>query len=283
MPTFTDIHLIAAGKYHDIDFARLELLKLLAETPELRTSVAMDFGDTERLADCALLITYTCDLVPNATEVTALTAFLDRGGRWLALHGTNSILRFDDAGKVTTPDEAPGFMGLLGTRFTGHPPIAPFKVRIAREHQLTTGLRDFSTIDELYLCDVTADIEVLMDSRFEVGDCPDFACRDFATIDELYLCELTADIDVLMDSRFDGGECPDFARGEFPPQDVPILYLRSIGAGAVLYCSLGHCRGHYDLRPLSNYWPHPQRCSWDYPVFREILRRGIGWGVMRKD
>ena len=59
MPTATDVHLIAAGKYHDIDFARLELLKLLAEEVELRTSVALDFGDTERLADCALLITYT--------------------------------------------------------------------------------------------------------------------------------------------------------------------------------------------------------------------------------
>lgn len=246
MPTATDVHLIAAGKYHDIDFARLELLQLLAETPELRTTVAMDFSNTARLAECALLITYTCDLMPQPGEVEALRAFVERGGRWLALHGTNSILRFDQVDKVTTPDDAPDFMALLGTRFTGHPPIAPFKVRIARDHPLTAGLRDFATIDELYLCDVTADIEVLMDSRFEGGDCPDFACRDFA------------------------------------PQDVPILYLRALGAGAVLYCSLGHCRGHYDLRPLSNYWPHPQRCSWDYPVFREILRRGIGWGVARQ-
>ncbi|MEO8176336.1 MAG: ThuA domain-containing protein [Sphingomicrobium sp.] len=243
MPTATDVHLIAAGKYHDIDFARLELLKLLAEAPELRTSVANNFGDTARLADCALLITYTCDLLPSASEVAALEAFLERGGRWLALHGTNSILRFDEAGKVTTPDEAPALMALLGTRFIGHPPIAPFKVRMSQNHELTAGLRDFSTVDELYLCDVTAEI------------------------------------DVLMNSVFDGGECPDFERQTFPPQDVPILYLRSVGKGAVLYCSLGHCRGHYDLRPLSNYWPHPQRCSWDYPIFREILRRGIQWGV----
>lgn len=243
MPTATDVHLIAAGKYHDIDFARLELLKLLAETPELRTTVANNFGDTARLADCTLLITYTCDLVPSASEVAALEAFLDRGGRWLALHGTNSILRFDEAGKVSTPDEAPALMALLGTRFTGHPPIAPFKVRMAQAHPLTEGLRDFSTVDELYLCDLTADIEVLMHSAF------------------------------------DGGDCPDFERQTFPPQDVPILYLRALGKGAVLYCSLGHCRGHYDLRPLSNYWPHPQRCSWDYPIFREILRRGIQWGV----
>ncbi len=247
MPNTTDVHLIAAGRYHDIDFARLELLGLLAETAELRTSVAMGFGDIERLAECALLITYTCDLMPTPQEVAALSAFLERGGRWLALHGTNSILRFDDSGKVTTPDEAPDFMALLGTRFTGHPPIAPFKVRIARAHELTNGLRDFATIDELYLCDLTADIEVLMESQF------------------------------------DGGVCPDFSRGDFPRQNVPILYLRPAGAGGVLYCSLGHCRGHYDLRPMSNYSPHPQRCSWNYPIFREILRRGIRWGIARQD
>jgi len=243
MPTATDVHLIAAGKYHDIDFARLELLKLLAEMPELRASVAMDFSSVDRLAQCALLITYTCDLLPIGDEVAALTAFLERGGRWLALHGTNSILRFDEAGKVVTPDEAPDFMALLGTRFTGHPPIEPFKVRVTKDHPLTAGFRDFSTIDELYLCDVTADIEVLLDSRF------------------------------------DGGACPDFARDDFPPQDVPILYLRPVGDGGVLYCSLGHCRGHYDLRPMASYWPHPQRCSWDYPEFTEILRRGIRWGI----
>lgn len=243
MPIATDVHLIAAGKYHDIDFARLELLKLLAEKPELRTSVAMDYSNVDRLTQCALLITYTCDLIPSSEEAGALGAFLERGGRWLALHGTNSILRFDEAGKVTTPDEAPELMTLLGTRFTGHPPISPFKVRVAKEHALTEGMRDFATTDELYLCDVTAPIEVLLQSRF------------------------------------DGGECPDFAHAEFAPQDVPILYLRGVGAGAVLYCSLGHCRGHYDLRPVANFWPHPQRCSWDYPVFREILRRGIRWGI----
>lgn len=243
MPTATDVHLIAAGKYHDIDFARLELLKLLAELPHLRTSVAMNFSDLERLSECALLITYTCDLMPEGEEVEALRTFLERGGRWLALHGTNSILKFDASGKVTTPDEAPEMMALLGTRFIGHPPIAPMKVRVVRKHPLTDGLRDFSTIDELYLCEVTSEIEILLESRFE------------------------------------GGECPDFAVATLPAQDVPVLYIRNLGAGAVLYCSLGHCRGHYDLRPLAPFWPHPQRCSWEYPVFLEILRRAIRWGV----
>ena len=32
-------YLVAGGKYHDIDFARLELLKLLAEFEEVRVRV----------------------------------------------------------------------------------------------------------------------------------------------------------------------------------------------------------------------------------------------------
>ena len=36
-----DAHFVAAGKYHDIDFARLEVLKLLAEHQNIRTTVAM--------------------------------------------------------------------------------------------------------------------------------------------------------------------------------------------------------------------------------------------------
>jgi type 1 glutamine amidotransferase len=236
------VHLVAAGKYHDIDFARLELLKLLAEIPEIRTTVAIDYGHLDRLADCSLLITYTCDVVPTDEQVAGLTAFLERGGRWLALHGTNSVIQFAQGGAIT-PDIAPEFMALLGTRFVGHPPIETFKVRISGEHPLTAGLRDFSTLDELYLSERTANIEVLMHSRFE------------------------------------GGVCPDFADADQAAQDVPILYLRPVGEGAILYCTLGHCRGHYDLRPLSNFWPHPQRCSWDYPEFTEILRRGIRWGI----
>ena len=241
------VHLVAAGKYHDIDFARLELLKLLSEIPEIRTTVAIDYGDLDRVADCSLLITYTCDVVPTDEEVAGLTEFLERGGRWLALHGTNSVIRFGENGSAVTPDVAPDFMALLGTRFVGHPPIEPFKVRISGDHPLTAGMRDFSTLDELYLS------------------------------------ERTASIEVLMHSAFGGGACPDFADSDHSTQDVPILYLRQVGDGAILYCTLGHCRGHYDLRPLSNFWPHVQRCSWDYPEFAEILRRGIRWGMARQD
>ncbi|MBB4632408.1 ThuA domain-containing protein [Sphingosinicella soli] len=236
-------HLVAAGKYHDIDFARLELLKLLAEHPQIRTSVASDYSDTDRIEAADLLITYTCDLVPTTEQTEVLRAFLERGGRWLALHGTNSILRIADDGIVDTPDDTPDFMALVGTRFTAHPPIEPFKVFVTRpDHPLTEGLRDFRIEDELYLSRRTAEIDVLLHTSFT-------------------------------------GQCSEFRDADWNEPQVPVLYERKLGQGAVLYLTLGHCRGHYDMLPATKFWPHPQRCGWNYPVFYELLRRGVRWGM----
>ena len=93
-----DAHFVAAGKYHDIDFARLEVLKLLAEHPQIRTTVACDYSNIDRIENCRFLVTYCCDLMPSEAEMKAITAWLKTGGKWLALHGTNSILRFGDTG-----------------------------------------------------------------------------------------------------------------------------------------------------------------------------------------
>lgn len=236
-------HLIASGRFHDIDFARLKLLKLVAEHPHVRTSVALGFGDVGRLADCAFLITYTCDVVPSVAETHALRVFLGRGGRWLALHGTNSILRIGVDGSVTTPDDAPEFMALLGTQFQSHPPIGAFKVEVVDpNHPLTRGIDAFKIVDELYLTEARTDIEPLLITRFE-------------------------------------GETPGFDPARWPPMIVPIQYLRRVGEGAVLYNTLGHCRGHYDLSPLSPFWPHPDRCAWNYPIYYDLLRRGLRWAM----
>jgi len=64
---------------------------------------------------------------------------------------------------------------------------------------------------------------------------------------------------------------------DWPAARHPVFYLKSHGQGAVLYLTLGHCRGHYDLQPLMEYWPTVDRCAWDLPVFHELLRRGVQW------
>ena len=235
-----DAHFVAAGKYHDIDFARLELLKLLAEHAEIRVTVANDFSDTARIAACKFLVTYTCDVMPTEAEAAAIRTFLEQGGRWLALHGTNSILRFTDAG-VDCPDERPDVMDILGTQFKAHPPIGPFGVEVVdRDHPLTRGIADFQVVDELYLSKTVAPIRTLMQTRFE-------------------------------------GKADGFTALDWPATAVPILYLRDLGSGGVLYNTLGHCRGHHDLTDLMPFYDHPERCAWNYPVYYDMLRRGISW------
>ena len=56
-----DVYLVCGGKYHDFDFARLELLKLLAEHDVVRVKVANDYSDVEAMCEADLLVTYTCD------------------------------------------------------------------------------------------------------------------------------------------------------------------------------------------------------------------------------
>ena len=44
--------LVAAGKYHDIDFARLEILKLLAEDDRIRVRIFEDYENIEAIFIC---------------------------------------------------------------------------------------------------------------------------------------------------------------------------------------------------------------------------------------
>lgn len=242
-----EVRLIAGGKYHDIDFARLELLKLLAEDERNRVSVYNDYEGGRNLAPATVLITYTCDVMPDAAALESIRQWLHGGGRWFALHGTNSILEFTSDGRVAAPDRAPELMRMLGSRFLAHPPIERYKVEIAdRGHPLTLGMSDFQTLDEQYLSHTAPDLHVLLDTRF-------------------------------------AGQTPSFVATEWPDARHPVMYINRVGRGEVLYLTLGHCRGHFDMQPLVAYWPSVQRCSWELPEYYELLRRGIAWATTRQE
>ena len=55
-------YFVCGGRWHDFDFARVEILKLLGEHEEVRTRVAEDFRDIDAIAASDFLVTYTCDL-----------------------------------------------------------------------------------------------------------------------------------------------------------------------------------------------------------------------------
>ena len=173
-----DVYMVANGLYHDIDYARQELLKLLAEHENVRVKVAADYSDVEGIAASDFLITYCCHLIPSEEEQVALRDYISSGKRWIALHGTNAILDFGDEG-VACPERAPIFMETLGSQFMAHPPIAPFTVKITDpEHELVAGINEFDTDDELYICKMHGEHHALLHTDF-TGTCDGFVNRDW--------------------------------------------------------------------------------------------------------
>ena len=237
-----NVHLVCSGKYHDFDFARLELLKLLAEHPHVRVTVSADYSALSGLRGVDALITYTSDVIPNQRETIELQEFLRSGGRWFALHGTNALLRYEKGAGWVAPREAGEFFSMLGSQFVAHPPIQPFTVKASGDHPLVAGIEPFEADDEIYLCRFFGDMECLMETEFS-GEAPGFKENDWS----------------------DNGR-------------VPVMYLHPWEDNEVLYLNLGHARGHYDMQPLMEVAP-VTRCAWNSPVYYELLRRGIRWGI----
>ena len=154
MTETVDVHLVAAGKYHDIDFARLELLKLLAEHEHIRVTVASDYENADQVNNCNFMISYTCDVRPSENAQKFIRKWVEDGGRWMALHGTNSALDMGGPDGVDSPRCFPLWAETLGSQFIAHPPIAPYSVEISDpSNWLVSDLESFETDDELYLCE----------------------------------------------------------------------------------------------------------------------------------
>ena len=170
------------------------------------------------------------------------------GGRWLALHGTNAALDLPRPNGVEAPRCFPEWAKTLGSQFVAHPPIQMYPVDVADDdHWLVSGIEPFETDDELY-------------------------CMEYHDREQL----------VPLLHTFWQGEATGFCESDWhadSAQQHLVQYLRPWGDGAVLYNTLGHCRGHWDMAPVLDYYPAIDRCSWDKPQYRELLRRAIRWAL----
>ncbi len=240
--------LVAGGKYHDIDFARLEVLKLLAEHEHVRVTVLPDYENTAAISAASVLVSYTCDVRPSEAAQQAIRSWVEGGGRWFALHGTNSALDLSGPNGVEAPRCFPMWADTLGSQFVAHPPIQPYRVDVsAPDNWLVAGISSFETNDELYLSEHS----------------------DLASLQPLL-------------HTIWGGEATGFAEADWSSETRGndrhlVMYLRPLGEGAVLYNTLGHCRGHYDMVPRMAYYPKIERGSWGEPQYYELLRRGLRW------
>lgn len=238
-PGRRDVRLVVGGMAHDFDFVRMELLRALDEDPCNRVAVSSSFEEFDGDPATAL-ISYTCNVEPSPQAARRLRRFVEGGGRWLALHATNSLLVWGEEGVSGRALEG-DFLETLGSSFQAHPPIGPYEVRPGPvADPLTEGIGAFAVEDELYLSDYTDGIEVLLHADF-------------------------------------GGAAPGFVRDEWPRARQAVLYRRRLGAGEVLYFTPGHARGHYDAPHRTPFYPHVERGAWDVPEYRELLARCLKW------
>jgi hypothetical protein len=239
-----DAVLVCGGRWHDFDFARRELLTALGRHDRVKTRVFGDYDTRGALDTADVLVTYTCDVRPTEAQQLELEAFVARGGRWLALHGTNAAIEapavFGGGEPFRTPRVIDRMARVLGSQFLGHPPIEPYRVEVtAPDHPLVRGISPF---------DVT---------------------------DELYCSELHGPLDVLLHTRY-SGTFTGFAEGEWLDDDPrPVLYLK----GGVCYFTLGHCRGPLDMQEFIDEYPRVERGAWDVAEYRTILDRCVAWAT----
>jgi type 1 glutamine amidotransferase len=139
---------------HDDAFAREQLRRLLEAESGVSLVVADDYS-TPALDDAGALVTYIAKTPPGEAEVAAVQRFLERGGRWFALHTSNAV-----------PPDCP-LPRLLGSRFVTHPPYGPFRVDVTDgSDPILAGIEPFEVEDELYVCEQAEDLEVLLHARW---------------------------------------------------------------------------------------------------------------------
>jgi type 1 glutamine amidotransferase len=258
-------HLITGGfppgasAGHDHDYARLQLLELLAEQ-EVPASVANDFGDVERwLPVSRLLITYVAGPYPDAAQCRAIERWLEEGGHWLGLHGTSGGRAERVEGVRQRRTVKLDHHAVLGSYFLTHPPICKIRVDVADgPARLTAGLpSSFDVEDEPYFIELQhpASTRILLSADYGAGVVS-------PTIGTLY----RSDTSLLPDGR-----------------TRTLGYTRAVGKGGVTYFALGHChspavRAGRAADPMDQ-TPLTFRGSWEVDSFRTLLKNAIAWGL----
>jgi type 1 glutamine amidotransferase len=143
------------SRNHDFDFARRALLDALYAAGNIRTDVFNNYDDGEAIQRGDLLVSYTSQVPVSDANCAALGQFLEHGGRWFAIHASNSL------NNAQLP-------GILGSKFLDHPPYTHFSVKVTRpDDPLMADIpANFEVDDELYVISHADDVEVLLETRW---------------------------------------------------------------------------------------------------------------------
>jgi type 1 glutamine amidotransferase len=155
-PVLANLVCGSPARNHDFDFARIRLHEALYAAGNIRTDVWNDYNASDAIEGGDALVSYTSQVPVSDNGCAALSRFLENGGRWLAIHASNSV-----RDNVYLP-------GMLGSKFITHPPYTHFPVSISRPGDaLVDGISPFEVDDEIYVIDQQDnDIEVLLETRW---------------------------------------------------------------------------------------------------------------------
>jgi type 1 glutamine amidotransferase len=144
------------ARNHDYDFARRALLDALYAAGDIRTDVYNNYDSGEALEAGDLLVSYTSQVPVADAQCQALNRYLEAGGRWFAIHGSNSVRDNLHLPKI------------LGSRFVAHPPYMRYSVTVSRpDDPLMAGLDPaFEVEDELYVIERHSDFDMLLETRW---------------------------------------------------------------------------------------------------------------------
>jgi hypothetical protein len=143
------------ARNHDFDFARVRLAQALYEAGDIRTDAWNNYDAGEAIEAGDMLVSYTSQVPVADGDCAALRRFLEGGGRWFAIHASNSVR------------DNQHLPAILGSRFITHPAYSHFPVTIsAPSDPLLQGIDPFEVDDELYVIEVHGEIEVLLETRW---------------------------------------------------------------------------------------------------------------------
>jgi len=244
-----------------MDYARLHLLQLLHEHG-MQTTVSGDFADVDKwLSDCKLLLTYVAGPFPDDEQDAFIDAWLIKGGRWVALHGTSGGKAVRVEGRRRKMVKL-AHHHTLGAFFLNHPPIRRFTVEVKNSnHPLMKDMpSSFEVVDELYLIEMQdPNAKVLLTTQLREDPSP----PGFGFV---YSEDTSA--------QEDG-------------KTRVLGYVREVGDGAVAYWALGHCHS-----PTTNSQPFVDdsvtaggktpvmfRGVWETSEFQQLLTNSINWAT----
>ncbi|MBV9323444.1 MAG: ThuA domain-containing protein [Chloroflexi bacterium] len=156
-PVLANLVCGSPARNHDFDFARRKLLDALYDAGNIRTDTFNNYDDCAAIEGGDLLVSYTSQVPVSDEGCAALRRFVERGGRWFAIHASNSVR------------DNKYLPGILGSRFITHPPYMRYRVEItAPDDPLLDGINTpFELDDELYIIEPADDhLEVLLNTRW---------------------------------------------------------------------------------------------------------------------